>query len=284
MSDDLNGYARCYCDANHRDEDFCGVGKVGSGICVSGATPGAFPQAFVDVLDDYYDDIYDEDCVNREASQQARRCRKGTYTKDLPPGQLCFCDSNHKNDINDLDDLEDCEYLADATGARGGSDDRVDEEFWVAAHYEWDENDVEEWCGDPATEQLNEDAGEDFEKFDPNCYERGAYGGYGGYGMGGGYGGYGGYGMGGGMGGYGGFNMGGGMGSSYNMGGAYNMGGGMGSMYNPGATQQQQTPLSLHSPTNLLSFNSGFSGSFGGPGSFNLAAPSYSFQQQRWGR
>ena len=43
-SDDLNGYARCYCDKNHRDEDYCNEGKVGSGNCQV-AVPGIIVEA-----------------------------------------------------------------------------------------------------------------------------------------------------------------------------------------------------------------------------------------------
>jgi hypothetical protein len=146
-SDDLNGYSRCNCDKNHRDEDFCNADKADftTGPCIQGDgegfdpdTPlsGEIPYEVFKALDDYYDEFYDEDCVERSSiPANVRRCRKGVYSKDLPGSAHCWCDQSHKKDVDDLEDLDDCDVL-DAVGTAGIS---VDEEFWVAMHYEFDE-------------------------------------------------------------------------------------------------------------------------------------------------
>jgi hypothetical protein len=265
-SDDLNGYARCYCDKNHRDEDYCNEGKVGSGNCVvnDGSGTVGFTKEVYDALDDYYDDVFDEDCVERtNPPANVRRCRQGIYSKDLPSSAACWCDGNHKKDVDDLEDLDDCDMLLIKPSVLSSS---VNDEFWVALHYEWDEKDVERACvsttdsPSPAVYDA-EDEGEDFEKYDPNCIER--FGGsYGGYGMGGGYGGYG---MGGGFrGGY----MGGGFGGGYNTG----FGGGYNTGFGGNFGMQMQAPATTEGATTTVpqfSF-----GQFGYPSQF----------QQQWGR
>ena len=263
-SDDLNGYARCYCDKNHRDEDYCNEGKVGAGDCVvavSGATPiKGHTQEVYNALDDYYDDIFDDDCVERsQPPANVRRCRKGIYSKDLPSSAACWCDGNHKKDVDSLEDLDDCDMLLTLGGATPEYSPAVNDEFWVALHYEWDEKDVEKACmsttkgPSPAAVYDAEDEGEDFEKYDPNCIERygGNYGGYGGYGMGGGN--FGGFGMGGGYGGFG-----------YNTGFGGNWG------------MQMQAPATTEGATTTApQFN--FGNQFG-----NWGYPTGGFQQ--WGR
>jgi hypothetical protein len=270
-SDDLNGYARCYCDKNHRDEDYCNEGKVGSGNCIEfdDTTQIGFTKEVYDALDDYYDDVYDEDCVERSRPPaNVRRCRQGIYSKDLPSTAACWCDGNHKKDVDDLEDLDDCDKLLIETNGMGGTylSSSVNDEFWVALHYEWDEKDVERACvsttnsPSPAVYDA-EDEGEDFEKYDPNCIERygGSYGGYSGMGFGGyggmGFGGYGGMGFGG----YGGFNR--GFGYNTGFGGNFGM-----QMQAPATTTEGAT-------TTAPQFN--FGQQFGG---------NWGYPSQLWGR
>lgn len=203
-SDDLDGFQRCYCDQNHRDEDFCNDDEL-TAACADTFDETEFPDmstyihstyrsdvALKNALDEYYDDVYDEDCVERlSPPRNVRTCPKGTYTKDLN-NAACWCDQNHKKSIDDLDDLDDCSLYETVS---------LDDEFWVAMHYELDHSDVEFLCGEficarrqllgeynenpPSSDcmALNDDAGEDFEKFDPNCIDRESmYGGYGAYG------------------------------------------------------------------------------------------------------
>ena len=154
-----------------------------------------------------------------------------------------------------MEDLDDCDKLLTLGGATPEYSPAVNDEFWVAMHYEWDGKDVERYCVSTTSSPTPavydaEDEGEDFETFDPNCIERygGNYGGYGGYGMGLGVGGY---------------NMGG-----FNTGFGGNFGGNWG--------MQMQAPATTEGAiTTAPQFN--FGNQFG-----NWGYPTGGFQQ--WGR
>jgi hypothetical protein len=222
VSDDLNGYASCYCDKNHRDEDPCellvslGGSIIGLGFdekeCRRGL--GGYDGGYGTLLDfeDYYEDVFDEDCVQRaNPPARTRRCPPKLFTQDLPSTSACWCDSSHKQDAEDVEDqVNDClvTFIGDPSIALYASP-FADEENLVSYHYSlgasgsklasslWSSFSFS--CQEPLSTSCRnlksclDDVEEEFDKFDPNCIER--FGGYGGndaygWGIGGGFGGF----------------------------------------------------------------------------------------------